>query len=186
MNYFVGQVLLFAGNYIPVGFRACNGDLLPVNGNEILYSLIGNTYGGDTKMFALPDLRGRLPISFGRGVLDPKNGGGQPLDMHALGEKAGSETVSLKVPEMPAHSHTVYALDVPATSNIPDNNLLADVPSETAYYMTDQKGGATPTRVTMGSQTLSPAGGGAPHYNIMPVVPIVYIICVEGPYPNRP
>src|ERR1044071_6682354 len=109
---YVGEIRMFAGNFAPAGWMFCEGQLLPISENETLFQLIGTTYGGDGQStFALPDLRGRVPIHMGNGFL--------------LAETGGVETVTLTVSQIPAHSHPVLAANSPATGSIPNGALLA-------------------------------------------------------------
>src|SRR5947209_11265708 len=107
---YVGEIRMFAGNFAPAGWMFCEGQLLPISENETLFNLIGTTYGGDGQStFALPDLRGRLPLHFGNGF--------------TLAETGGVETVTLTVQQIPAHTHPMAASTGPGNSNAPAGNL---------------------------------------------------------------
>src|SRR3979490_531957 len=112
---YVGEIRMFGGNFAPAGWMFCEGQLLPISENETLFNLIGTTYGGDGQQtFALPDLRGRIPIHMGGGF--------------TLAETGGVETVTLNVNQMPTHSHLLMASNAPANSPNPGNNVLARSP----------------------------------------------------------
>src|SRR5438552_18754371 len=109
---YVGEIRMFAGNFAPAGWMFCEGQLLPISENETLFNLIGTTYGGDGQStFALPDLRGRIPLHFGNGF--------------TLAETGGVETVTLTVPQIPAHAHPLLANAGLGTNVTPTNNLFA-------------------------------------------------------------
>src|SRR6266481_8082864 len=112
---YVGEIRMFAGNFAPAGWMFCEGQLLPISQYETLFNLIGTTYGGDGQStFALPDLRGRLPLHFGNGF--------------TLAETGGAETVTLTTQQIPAHTHAMIASTAPGTQNAPSNNLTAASP----------------------------------------------------------
>src|SRR5512133_3353738 len=120
---YVGEIRMFAGNFAPAGWMFCEGQLLPISENETLFQLIGTTYGGDGEStFALPDLRGRLPLHQGNGFV--------------LGEAGGAEEITLTVQQIAAHSHPLLASKSPAESATPTGNLPAEA-SQVALYMDD-------------------------------------------------
>src|ERR671938_1802670 len=115
---YVGEIRMFAGNFAPVGWMFCEGQLLPISQNETLFQLIGTTYGGDGQStFALPDLRGRIPLHFGNGF--------------TLAETGGVETVTLTVSQIPAHSHPMLSAQTAATTSDPNNAVAAIAPLAT-------------------------------------------------------
>ena len=117
MDPLLGSIILFAGNFTPRGWAACNGQILSIAQNNALFALLGTTYGGDgMTTFALPDLRGRVPIGFGQG-----NG----LTNVALGEAAGAEKITLTVAQMPQHSHTLNGAGNDANASDPTNAVMA-------------------------------------------------------------
>src|SRR5512134_879242 len=122
---YVGEIRMFAGNFAPAGWMFCEGQLLPISENETLFQLIGTTYGGDGEStFALPDLRGRLPIHQGNGFI--------------LAETGGAEEITLTVNQIPAHSHPALASSNTATATAPGNNVLCNLPGATSSaYGTD-------------------------------------------------
>ncbi|PAY08931.1 MULTISPECIES: phage tail protein [Bradyrhizobium] len=163
---FVGELKLFAGNFAPAGWQFCDGRLLPISDNEVLFNLIGTTYGGDGQStFALPDLRGRLPLHMGNGF--------------AIGETGGAETITLTTQQIPAHDHTMLACQNTGTSSNPQGNVL------------DQMGGAlllykeqTPT-TPLSPVVIGPAGGSQPHSNIQPYLCVNFIISLFGIFPSQ-
>jgi Microcystin-dependent protein len=183
-TYYVGQIILFAGHYAPDGFLPCDGRTLNVSSYEALFSLIGYTYGGSNQTFALPDLRSRIPLGKGQGYTFPDTASGPQLTNYALGQKAGAETVVLNTTQIPAHTHTLNTANTAAVTADPTGTLLAQVPSVTAAYVADTAGGPTPTTVQMADQAITSAGGNAAHINVMPTLPLTYIICTMGEYPT--
>jgi len=170
---FVAEISLFAGNFAPRGYAFCSGQLLSIAQNTALFSLLGTTYGGNGQTtFALPDLQGRLPVHTGQGP---------GLTSRVLGEKAGTETVTLITSQMPAHDHTVSQRA----------GSTADSPSPLGRYPAPPASG-TPYSGTTGAQmasgtatTLATAGGGQPHNNLMPSLCVNFIIALQGVFPSR-
>lgn len=173
----LGGVELFAGNFAPRGFMSCNGQQLPIAQNEALYSLLGTTYGGDGQQsFNLPDLRGRAPIGAGTGP---------GLTHRSLGERGGSETVSLTTDQLAPHTHG-SDLELPVSSS------EADVTTPVDNALAKQSRGSDPIYTsgdTDGSMhvegEIESAGGGQPHENLSPYLALNYVICVNGMYPSR-
>lgn len=168
---FVGEIRMFAGNFAPVGWAICDGQRLAITQNEALYSLIGDQYGGDAATFNLPDLRGRIPIGQGQ-----RPGGGS----YVLGEKAGTETVTLVSDQLPQHTHPVAAQTAPGDQAKGTGGYWAAM--QTQQYF---KGAAN---AAMSPAIISPAGTAAPqaHNNMMPCLAVNFIICLNGYYPERP
>jgi microcystin-dependent protein len=161
---YVGEIRLFAGNFAPAGWMFCSGQLLPISENETLFNLIGTTYGGDGQTtFALPDLRGRVPIHFGNNFI--------------LAETGGGESVMLTLNQMPAHAHPFMASADPANSPNPAGHVLAETVSTTPYF-------AGPPAVALASQSILPVGGSQPHENLQPYQCINYIISLFGIFPS--
>ena len=174
MESYVGQIMLFAFAYPPEGWAVCNGQLLSIAEYDTLYSLIGTTYGGDGQStFAVPDLRGRLPIH---------QGTGPGLSNRIIGERAGSETVTLTPSQMPAHTHAVVATSAIANSGAPGPTVLPGAVTNQTQYVTDLTG-AVP--FSMSSQAVSIAGGGQPHENCMPTMTMRYCIAAFGIFPTQ-
>jgi microcystin-dependent protein len=159
---YVGEIRIFAGNFAPAGWMFCEGQLLPISEYETLFNLIGTTYGGDGQStFALPDLRGRVPIHTGSGFTLAQNG--------------GVETVTLNINQMPSHPHAVVASNSSATGSIPNGAYPASGP---VMY----KVGATDS--TMSSNTTSMTGGNQPHNNFQPYLCVDFIISLFGVFPS--
>jgi microcystin-dependent protein len=161
---YVGEIRMFAGNFAPAGWMFCEGQLLPIAENETLFNLIGTTYGGDGQStFALPDLRGRLPIHQGNGF--------------TLAETGGAETVTLTVQQMAAHSHAMLASnDIPTLSS-PANNVLGQAAAK--FYRA-----GNPT-VQLNPAAIGPVGGSQPHTNFQPYLCIDFIISLFGIFPSQ-
>lgn len=191
---FVGEIRLFGGIYAPVNWAFCNGVALAIQDYQALYSLIGVTYGGDGVIsFNLPDFRGRAVLGQGQAT---QPAGGTSSNF-VLGQTGGVETVALTPAQNAAHTHSFSAVNAPASTLMPANNMLATVtPNGTTagLYINPTKTGAI-------SQVADPnfldyAGGAAnggssrvsgnPHNNMMPFLALNYIICVNGFYPDRP
>lgn len=162
---YVGEVRMFAGNFAPAGWMFCEGQLLPISEYETLFNLIGTTYGGDGQStFALPDLRGRVPIHFGNGF--------------TLAETGGVETITLTVSQIPAHTHALLASSSPGTSNTPVSNLTAESPSINTYIQDVTNSNMSPSAVTM-------VGGSQPHNNFQPYLCVDFIISLFGIFPSQ-
>lgn len=169
---FIAEVRIFAGNFAPRNWAFCNGQLLPISQNTALFSLIGTTYGGDghTTM-ALPNLQGRAPMHPGRGP---------GLTARRLGERGGSETITLSEAQMPNHTHTMRASTALAASRDPEGAALARSRGAAAYQ--DQ---TSQNLTSMASQTLQNSGGSQPHNNMQPFLTLNFIIALAGLYPSR-
>ena len=154
---------MFAGNFAPAGWMFCEGQLLPISENEVLFQLIGTTYGGDGEStFALPDLRGRIPIHQGDGFI--------------LAETGGVEEVTLTVQQMPAHNHALLATnDIPAQSS-PANNLPGQAAAK--FYRA-----GSPT-VWLNQRVIAGTGGSQPHTNFQPFLCVDFIISLFGIFPS--
>jgi microcystin-dependent protein len=163
---YIGEIRMFAGNFAPSGWMFCDGALLAIAENDVLFNLIGTTYGGDGQTtFALPDLRGRIPLHQGNGVI--------------LAETGGAEEVTLTVNQIPAHTHPLLASADLASSPDPAGNVLTQ--SRTAgvdLYLED-----TPN-TTLAANSVGPVGGSQPHTNLQPYLCINFIISLFGIYPN--
>lgn len=182
MNYYVGEIIAFAGNFIPKNFMLCDGSLININDYTQLYSVIGNTYGGNVSQFALPNLQGLVVVGTGQ-----KSGGSN----YQLGVTGGENEITLDVTNMFNHSHTMVAMNTSATTGDPTNNYLAaSIPGSNSSYQDVQAyaGGINATPVspntTLDPATVLPNSGGQPHNNIQPSLTIAYIICVLGITPN--
>lgn len=183
MDAYIGQIILFAGNYEPKDWAFCDGRQLQINNNMALYSLIGTTYGGNgSTTFNLPDLRGRVAISQGQGIARAP---APQLTARVLGQNFGTETVTLQLAEIPSHQHTLQAFNAPASSPEPGGRLLAVTQgSETAYLVPPI--GSNPADIELGANAVGMAGGSQPHNNRMATQTLNYLICLNGYYPPRP
>ncbi|HET8708382.1 MAG TPA: tail fiber protein [Pseudomonadales bacterium] len=173
---YIGEIRMFSGNYAPNGWAKCDGSLLPIAGNEALFSLIGVTYGGDGRVnFGLPNLQGRLPVGQGQGT---------GLTPRSLGQVVGTETVTLSADQMPSHNHLFYASTSAASTSAPSNNVLAAATPNTVNLFA----AVDPTKKTntMPADALSSAGATQAHANMMPSLSIAFIIATTGIYPDFP
>lgn len=161
---YVGEIRMFAGNFAPAGWMFCEGQLLPISENETLFQLIGTTYGGDGEStFALPDLRGRIPIHQGNGLI--------------LAETGGAEEITLTVSQIPAHGHPLLATTNPATTANVTNGLPATGLLSELYW-------GDPPDVNCSPNAISPTGGSQPHTNFQPYLCIDFIISLFGIFPS--
>lgn len=172
---FVGEIRLFAGTFAPQGWAICDGSILSIQEHEMLFSLIGTTYGGDgVKSFALPDFKGKIPVH--KSLPDIKVGG-----------KFGSEAYTIKPENMPPHSHTFYVMSDQGNNSCPQNMMFAKLLASGAnkgLYSKDNK-----NTTTLNKDFLSTSGGTstpAPINNIMPTITLNYIIALNGYYPTHP
>jgi microcystin-dependent protein len=165
---YVGEIRMFAGNFAPAGWMFCDGTPLPISENETLFQLIGTTYGGDGQStFALPDLRGRIPIHQGNGFI--------------LAETGGVEEITLTVNQIPAHSHPLLASSVLASDANPGGKVLAQSRVTVAgadLYLED-----VPS-ANMAATSISSVGGSQPHTNFQPYLCINFIISLFGIFPS--
>jgi len=162
---YVGEIRIFAGNFAPAGWAFCEGQLMPISENDTLFNLIGTTYGGDgQETFALPDLRGRIPLHFGNGF--------------TLAETGGVETVTLTVSQIPIHSHAMLANQNTGTASNPQGNLLDQMSGAILVYK-DQA-----PNVPMSARAVGPVGGSQPHDNFQPYLCLNFILSLYGIYPS--
>lgn len=167
MEPFIGQIIMFAGSFAPRGWALCDGQLLPISSNSALFSILGTTYGGDGKTtFALPDLRGRVPLHPGQGP---------GLSRRTLGQKGGEESVTLTVHQIPSHNHAVNASDTTGNVRQPTDALLA----QDANY-TNARGD-----VVMNASMIGNTGGSQSHDNMQPYLGVNFIIALVGLFPSR-
>jgi microcystin-dependent protein len=159
---FVGEIRMFGGSFAPANWAFCNGQLLSISSYEVLYNLIGTTYGGNgTTTFALPDLRGRIPLHVGGSFVQ--------------GQAAGEENHTLVIQEIPSHNHAVLGMATGTTNAAPGNTYA---------------GGGVKAYKASPSATMNPAVvqnnvGGAPHDNMMPYLVVSFIIALFGIFPSR-
>lgn len=176
----LAMIYLFAGNFAPSGYQMCNGQILAISTNTALFSLVGTTYGGNGQnTFALPDLRGRVPIHEGQGP---------GLSLYNLGQAGGTESVTLTTAQIPSHSHafnvnagigttaspgsTTYLSAGPVTGSGPNASLLKT-------YTTSA------SNISLGPNTIGATGGTQPHSIIQPYLAVTYVIAMQGVYPSR-
>ncbi|WP_255512707.1 phage tail protein [Flavobacterium sp. GT3R68] len=166
---YLGEIRMFAGNYAPAGWATCDGQLLPIAQNTALFSLLGTMYGGDGQTtFALPDLRGRVPVH---------SGTGPGLSNYQQGQAGGSEANTITVSQMPAHNHTILAVTADGNQNVATNNLPANTKALDKEYSS-----ANPD-TTMNPGMVGNTGGNQPVNNIQPYLAVTYIIALQGIYP---
>lgn len=171
---FLAEVRMVGFNFAPRGWAFCDGQILPINQNQSLYSLLGTTYGGDGRTsFALPDLRGRVPIHVGR-----SNGGGE----HRLGQKSGEETHTLAANEMPQHNHGVHGINETADLPNPSGNFPARPVSAVGavYADTNYQGSGD-----LGAAAVANVGGSQAHDNMQPYIAVNFCIALQGLFPSR-
>jgi microcystin-dependent protein len=161
---FLAEIRIMSFNFAPQGWAQCNGQFLPINQNQALFSLLGTTFGGNGQTtFALPNLQGCVPMYTGQG--------------HILGEKGGEQAHTLKMSEMPLHTHVANAATADGTLAVPGGNLLAR--SASALYI--QPGNLTP----MSAPTVSSVGGSQAHLNMQPFLVLNFCIALVGIFPSR-
>jgi len=167
-NPYVGEIRIFAGNFAPVDWQFCNGQLLSISQNTVLFDLIGTTYGGDgINTFALPNLQGRFPI----------HQGANAYGTYVQGALGGAATVTLTTQQIPSHTHLVTASNN-GVSDLASNNYFAASPSGKPYAF-------APSTVSMNSASIEQAGGSLPHDNMIPYVAVSFIISLYGIFPSQ-
>lgn len=161
---FLSEIRIMSFEFAPKGWALCNGQLLPINQNQALFSLLGTTYGGDGRVnFGLPDLRGRAPLHFGSG--------------HTLGERGGEQAHTLSIGELPTHTHVVTATTSTGNTPLPANGMLADSPSQ--LYT------AAANLTSLDPGTLAPVGGSQAHLNMQPFLTLNFCIALQGIFPSQ-
>jgi microcystin-dependent protein len=160
---FLGEIRVFSFNFAPRGWALCNGQLLPINQNQALFSILGTTYGGDGRTtFALPNLQGRTPIHFGGGFV--------------LGQNGGEESHTLSLSEMPTHTHGGLGSGNAADQQTPAGSVWAVTPSNA--YSSNLNG-------SMSAAAVGPVGGSQPHQNLSPYSVLNFCIALQGIFPSR-
>ena len=160
---FLGEIRLFTFQFAPKGWALCNGQLLPINQNQALFSLLGTTYGGDGRVnFGLPDLQGRVPIHMG--------------NSHTLGERGGEQAHTLSISEIPTHVHALNATNGNGVVNNPNNNLIGAV--NNMFTQSGTAVGFDPTSVTT-------IGGSQAHLNMEPFLGLNFSIALQGIFPSQ-
>lgn len=175
---FIGEIRMFGGNFAPVGWMLCQGQILPISEYETLFNLIGTTYGGDGQStFALPDLQSRVPIHMGTG-----SGG---IGSYPIAQTGGVETVTLTTQQIPQHNHPVQVATSPGNQNTPaGNSILSNEAEGVANRAPVYAAYAAANQIQMGAQTVGIDGGNQPHENIQPILAINFIISLFGIYPT--
>jgi microcystin-dependent protein len=167
---YIGEIRMFGGNFAPAGWAFCDGAIMPISENDTLFTLIGTTYGGDGEStFALPDLRGRLPMHAGTG-----NDG----STYTLAESSGVESVTLNTQQIPIHNHALLGTTATGTQATPVGNVLAASSTVSLFK-------ASATNVGLNAQSAGPAGGSQPHSNLQPFLGINFIISLFGVFPSQ-
>ena len=168
---YIGEIRMFGGNFAPLGWAKCEGQLLSIASYSALFSLLGTTYGGDGETtFGLPDLRGRIPMGPGTGP---------GLSTKTLGQKSGTETNTLSVAQMPAHNHTINAVSTDGNKSSPMENLPAGT------KLLDPEYSNASATTTMNSNMVANKGGGQSVNNMQPYLSVTFIIALSGVYPSQ-
>ena len=169
MEPFLGQILMVAFNFAPIGWALCNGQIMPINQNQALFSLLGTMYGGNgTTTFALPNLQGRVPIHMGQ------SGAGSD---YTIGEAVGFEQVTLLVNNLPSHTHTANCSSAPGSSADPTKRFWAHTSATTSY--------STSANAQMAASAIGAVGGSLPVSVVQPVLCVNFIIALQGIFPAR-
>lgn len=162
---FLSEIRIMSFVFAPKGWALCNGQLMPINQNQALFSLLGTTFGGDGRVnFALPDLRGRTPIHVGSG--------------HTLGERGGEQAHTLSIAELPTHTHIANGSGATATDELPDGGIWATNSSFNAYLTNPSN------LVAMNPAAISNTGGSQAHLNMQPFLTISFCIALQGIFPS--
>ena len=162
---YVGEIRIFAGNFAPAGWMFCEGQLLPISEYETLFNLIGTTYGGDGQStFALPDLRGRIPLHQGNGF--------------TLAETGGAESITLTVSQIPSHTHALLAANTNGNQASPVSSVLANSFNVTPYINDVANG-------NMNAAAITSVGGSQPHNNFQPYLCVDFILSLYGIFPSQ-
>src|SRR5712692_5877244 len=160
---FLSEIRIFSFGFAPKGWALCNGQLLPINQNQALFSLLGTTYGGDGRVnFALPNLQVQVPIHVGSG--------------HTLGQKGGEQAHTLSIAELPTHTHVVKATNNPASTNVPANNTLLAAVSNTYS--------AAANLTSLSPSEIGTVGGSQAHLNMQPFLTLNFSIALQGIFPS--
>jgi microcystin-dependent protein len=160
---FLSEIRIFSFVFAPKGWALCNGQLLPINQNQALFSLLGTTFGGDGRVnFGLPDLRGRVPIHVGAG--------------HTLGERGGEQAHTLSIAEIPTHIHSLNVNNNTGNATSPNNAVIAKAPANTY--------GPAASLVAMSTASVLNTGGSQAHLNMQPFLTLSFCIALQGIFPS--
>lgn len=171
IEVFLGQIIMFGGNYAPQGWALCNGQEISIQQNQALFAILGTTYGGDgVNTFGLPDLRSRVPVGQGQGP---------GLTTRIVGEKGGTENTNILVSNLPPHTHSLNASTLAGNTNVPTGKYLANTSSLDKEYIDT-------TNTTMHPTAVGVTGSGVPISIVQPYIGINYIISLNGVWPARP
>jgi microcystin-dependent protein len=180
---YLGEIKMFGGNFAPLGFALCNGQLVSIAQESALFALLGTTYGGDgVNTFALPDLQGRIPLNQGQGP---------GLTNRIIGEKAGSNNVTLISTQMPQHSHQPVANNVDPTNDAPATNTMPCRPKQSTggnsaqLYTDPTKTPVAGDLKPMLAGIIGTTGNNLPHDNMMPYLAVTFIISMQGIFPSQ-
>ncbi len=192
---YVGEIMIFAGNFAPKDWAFCNGQLISVSQNSTLFALLGTTYGGNgVSTFALPDLRSRVPVHFGQGT---------GLSSYALGQIGGTENIGLTIPNLPSHTHGFSPGGV--TASVQASGAYGDTSGPSGNYLSnggDTGGGVTTNAYStqgnagtlsnlagvsfnLSSGAIAPTGGNSPFPVLQPYLALNFVICLSGDFPSR-
>src|SRR2546423_10900097 len=162
---FLSEIRIMSFVFAPKGWALCNGQLLPINQNQALFSLLGTSFGGDGRVnFALPDLRGRTPIEVGNG--------------HTLGERGGEQAHTLSISEIPTHTHVASATSNTSTTNVPGNTTVLSQSTSSQLYT------AAAALAAMAPNSLANVGGSQAHLKIQPFLKLSFCILLQGIFPS--
>jgi microcystin-dependent protein len=162
---FLSEIRLMSFGFPPKGWALCDGQLLPINQNQALFALLGTTYGGNGQTnFALPDLRGRVPLHMGSG--------------HTLGERGGEQAHTLSISELPVHTHVLKASSLGGNQPTPDNAVMASSPRNPIY-------GPAKGQVSVNAGTVASMGGSQAHLNMQPFLALSFCIALQGIFPSH-
>jgi microcystin-dependent protein len=171
MNPFIGEIIMFGGNFAPRGWALCDGQLMPISQWSALFSILGTTYGGDGRTtFGLPGMRGRVPVHAGSGP---------GLSTYRLGQRSGVEAVTLTTQQMPSHNHFIAGSEEDGSSNEANGHYLATSTSGNIYH------NSASSNVFLAQNNVTNTGGNQAHTNIQPYCVVNFIIALQGVYPSR-
>jgi microcystin-dependent protein len=176
---YLGQIMMFGGNFAPTGWALCNGQMMSIQQNTALFSLIGTYYGGNgVTTFALPNLQSQLPVHQGQGL---------GLSFYTLGQTAGTANVTLNTTQIAAHTHSFNATNTTATTASLANNVLPGVPTQgtSPHFYTVQGSGPPLTTEVLNAGVCLSTGSSQPHTNLMPSLCVSFAIALVGIYPTQ-